>query len=164
MIRQDDVLLNNMSTHPYKEGGCALMCEIFLGVIWPSPEEYEAGLGYTFDRKRFVDDCDNWTKSGALTRDLVVSWNKIAQDIGLPYRIVREGGTHVLPPSRRLQKGELQIALIYNPRTKYRHFVVMNEDDKIVYDPLGMSVTQQDYAAGIAYIESRRVFRRVHNE
>lgn len=161
MVRQDDILLNAMTDMPYTEYGCALMCEAYHAVMWPTSDEADKGLGYHFTRANFVSDCTTWQRSGALSKELDVSWDRIAHDMGFPYRIVRENGTHILPKSRTLKEGELQIVLLRNPETSYGHFVVMNKYDQIMYDPLGMSVTQQAFNRGVAYIESRRIFRRI---
>jgi len=161
MIRQDDTLLNAMSDLPFKEYGCALMCEIYLGVMWASEREMSQGKGYDFQRETFIADCDNWRSSGALSKELDVNWNKVARDIGLPYRIVIEKGTHRLPPERHLKDKEFQVVLLRNPATGLGHFVVMNKYDQVVYDPLGKSVTVLSYEYDMAFIESRRIFRRI---
>jgi len=161
MIRQDDVLLNTMSELPFKEYGCALMDIAYHAIMFPTEREMENGLGYTFKRESFVSDCNKWVNSGALSLDLFVTWDRIAQDLGLPYRLVKEKGTHVLPVGRVLRDGELQIVQLYNPDTGKAHFVVMNKHDQVTYDSLGKSVTVAAYEKNIAYIKDRRIFRRI---
>ncbi len=163
MIRQDDCLLNSMSDLPFKEFGCAVMDVVYHGVMWPTEKEAEDGKGYTLKRDTFLEDCNQWRKSGALSFELDVTWNKIAQDIGLPYRLVFENGTHKLPPTRKLRHDEIQIVLLHNPETKKGHFVVMNKYDEVTYDSLGQSITVQAYEKGIAFIKERRIFRRIKN-
>lgn len=163
MIRQDDYLLNSCSDLPFKEFGCAIMDMIYHGVMWPTEKEVENGKGYIMKRDKFLEDCNHWRKSGALDPDLVVTWDKIAADIGLPFRLVFENGTHKLPPTRKLREDEIQIVLLYNPDTKKGHFVVMNQFDEVTYDSLGQSITVGAYDKHRAFIKERRIFRRLSN-
>ena len=47
------------------------------------------------------------------------------------------------------------IGCFYNPANKFRHFVVINKDKKLVYDPILNSVTVKK-----GYLESIRLFRQ----
>jgi len=153
MIRQDDVLLNSMSDLPFKEFGCALFDIQYLSVMYGDN---------TFKREHFLMECENWLKSGVIDKETtILNWNRLCQDSGLPYRLVFENRTHKLHRLRKLQEDELQLLYLYNPETKFHHFVVADKDDKVVYDSLGNSVTVQAYKKGIAYIKSRRVLRRI---
>lgn len=153
MIRQDDVLLNNMSELPFKEFGCALLDIQYLAVM--------NGTN-TFKREHFLLECDNWLKAGVISLETaVLNWDRLCQDSGLPYRLVFEKGTHKLHSLRKLEENELQLLYLYNRETGFHHFVVADENDNITYDSLGESVTGAAYKKGIAIIESRRVFRRI---
>ena len=50
-------------------------------------------------------------------------------------------------------KADIIIAKWYNPRTRYSHFVLMDKNNNVLYDPLGSSVTVKE-----GYIESYRLF------
>jgi len=153
MIRQDDVLLNNMSELPFEEFGCALFDIQYLAVMHGTN---------TFKRDNFLLECENWIKAGVIGKETqILNWNKLCQDSGLPYRLVFEDKTHKLHSLRKLEENELQILYLYNPETGFHHFVVGDENDNITYDSLGESVTGKAYKKGVAYIESRRVFRRI---
>jgi len=153
MIRQDDVLLNTMSEFPFDKFGCAVMDIQYLSVMHGSN---------IFTRAHFIDDCENWVKAGVMLPDTSIqNWDKMMQDSGLPYRMVFEHGTHKLDPLRKLEENELQLLFLFNPETGFHHFVVGDHGDNIVYDSLGESVTGKAYKEGIAFIESRRVFRRI---
>ncbi len=56
----------------------------------------------------------------------------------------------------RLHTKIQQFGCYYNPRTEYTHFVVLNNDKKIEYDPLnGESVTIKE-----GYLHSLRVIHK----
>jgi len=153
MIRQDDILLNNMSEIPFEEYGCALFDIQYLAVMYGTN---------TFKREHFIMECDNWIKAGTiLPNTKIMNWDRLCQDSGLPYRLVIENRTHKLHALRKLQEDELQLLYLYNPETGKHHFVVADENDNVTYDSLGNSVTVQAYKRGVAFIESRRVFRRI---
>lgn len=153
MVRQDDVLLNNMSELPFKEYGCAIFDIQYLSVMHGTN---------TFKREHFLLECENWIKAGIILKNTkIMDWNKLCQESGLPYRLVFENGTHKLHSLRKLEENEVQLLYLYNPETKLHHFVVADEDDHITYDSLGESVTGKAYRCGTASIESRRVFRRI---
>lgn len=153
MIRQDDVLLNNMCDFPFEDYGCALFDMKYLSVMH--------GQGI-FQRTSFIEDCFNWEKAGVIDNETtILNWDRLAQDMGLPYRLVFENGTHKLDPLRKLKDNEIQLLYLFNPETGFHHFVVGDEYDHIIYDSLGESVTGESYKCGTGYIESRRVFRRI---
>ena len=153
MIRQDDVLLNSISELPFEDCGCALFDIQYLAVMHGDN---------TFVRSHFVEMCDNWIMAKVLDHETaILNWDRIAQDSGLPYRLVFEDGIHKLNPLRKLKENELQLLYLYNPETKIHHFVVGDENDNVVYDSLGSSRTVEAYKRGVGYIESRRVFRRI---
>ena len=153
MIRQDDIELNNMSEIPFEEYGCALFDIQYLSVMH--------GIN-VFKRANFLYECEQWIKSGIILKNTkIMNWDRLCQDSGLPYRLVFENKTHKLHPLRKLGDNELQLLYLFNPETGLHHFVVANKYDQVVYDSLGESVTVAAYERGVAYIESRRVFRRI---
>jgi len=153
MIRQDDILLNNMSDLPFEEYGCALFDVQYLSVMYGEN---------TFKREHFISECENWLRSKVIDKETtILKWDRLLQDSGLPYKLVFEDGTHKLHSMRELQSGELQLLYLYNPQTGFHHFVVGDEGDHIMYDSLGESETAKAYRKGKAYVESRRVFRRI---
>lgn len=153
MVRQDDEILNRLSKRPLKEYGCALFDILYLAVMYGS---------YSFTRQGFLNDVENWVRSGVLDKNMtVLDWDRLASDAGLPYRIVIENGTHKLPKERKLKSNELQILYLHNPKTGFSHFVVGTEDNNIAYDSLGESVTGKAFKEGTGYIKSKRVLRRI---
>ncbi len=115
-----------------------------------------------FERDNFLKSCDKWIKEKIIDKETaILSWNKLCEELRLPYRIVVESGTHKLPPTRKLKPNELQLLYLYNPETGLHHFVIGNEADSVVYDSYGESKTVRAYNIGVGYIESKRVFKKV---
>lgn len=53
-------------------------------------------------------------------------------------------------------KADFNIAYYYNPSTKYHHFVVVDKQGNVIYDPLGESNTVKN-----GYPESYRCFYKI---
>lgn len=53
------------------------------------------------------------------------------------------------------ERADVVIAYYFNPRTKLHHFVLMDNDNKVLWDPLGNSTTVEE-----GFIESYRLFWR----
>lgn len=53
-----------------------------------------------------------------------------------------------------IPKGHYAIGCFYNPSTKFRHFVVINENKQVIYDPILNSNTVKN-----GYLESMRIYR-----
>jgi len=152
MILQTDEWLNRHEFQ-YGKGGCALFTMAHFSIVEGK---------YTFDRESFLKDCRNLHSAGILWRDCTIrNWDRLAQNIGLPFRIVIENGTHILPPDRPLKEDEVQLLYLYNPQTNLHHFVEGDRNDCIGFDPLGFSVTSEAYRLGHGYIESKRILRRI---
>ena len=50
-------------------------------------------------------------------------------------------------------KASVKIACWYNPRTNYRHFVLMRDNKEVLFDSFGQSITVKE-----GFIESWRLF------
>ena len=153
MIRQDDILLYAMSELPFKKYGCALFDMEYLSVMH--------GTGI-FRRSTFVKDCEKLVDAKIIDKETaILNWDKLCGYLGLHYRLVFEDGTHKLHSMRMLKENELQLLYLYNRSTGYHHLVCADRNDNITYDSLGESVTGEAYQHGKAFIESRRVFRKI---
>lgn len=155
MILQTDVLLNKDSAFTFDESGCAL----FDLTEWAVKKGY-----YTFSREVFYNDCLQWKKMGIIDYECtVLSWDLLAKELNLPYRIVIEEVdgqiTHKL--QRQPREDEIQLLRLFNPYSGYKHFVNADNRDNVTYDPLGESKTAEAYYERKGTIVSRRILRRI---
>ena len=152
MILQQDKILNDMGGFKFKKFGCALFCLTEYAVR----KQY-----YVFDRDTFYRDCIKWESMGIIDYDCtVLSWDLLCKELGLPYRIVIENGTHKL--ERQPESDEIQVLRLNNPYTGFKHFVNADNRDNVTYDPLGESNTAMAYYERQGTIQSRRILRSIY--
>lgn len=90
--------------------------------------------------------------------DLAVDRKYITYDcfVNQPTRLLYDltGKNYILIVSKSFDNiADIIIAKWYNQRTNYSHFVLMDKDNKVLWDPLGESVTVKE-----GYIKDYRLF------
>jgi len=102
-------------------------------------------LGYISGDQNFDNDLDD--KGEAEIQDP----NGVAKLLGAKLIYINQ---HVLP-TQAIPDSCYAIGRFFNPRTGFGHFVVIDKNKNVVYDPLGNSITVRD-----GYLESMRLFKR----
>ena len=130
--------------------GCLFMC-----LAWASGKEYTPD-----ELNRIWYHCiDKGYISGDLNRDgdmddngeaEILSHDGVAKELGscLAYTNAHNSPTVNIPA------GYYAIGAYYNPRTRFTHFVVINRDKEVVYDPIPHSVTVRE-----GYLKSIRIYK-----
>lgn len=128
---------------------------LFMSLAWASDIKYTAmelnKIWYACIAKGHI--------SGDLNRDgdmddngeaEILSHDGVARELGscLAYTNAHNSPTVNIPA------GYYAIGAYYNPRTRFTHFVVINRDKEVVYDPIPHSVTVRE-----GYLKSIRIYK-----
>lgn len=81
---------------------------------------------------------------------IIVNPNGVCRMLGLDYTYMDRH----FPATDLIPRTYKAVGCYYNPRTKFRHFVAINPDKTVVFDPIENSVTVRE-----GYLESLRLYR-----
>lgn len=137
MITQKDFkLLADKADNIYK-GGCYLLC--LLKAL--KPELFS-------NINRLLCVYDDLLEHGYIQADCyIINPEGICKYLGKEYRVTK---------SIEIEEAEIIIAAFHNDRTNYTHFVLMNPDNTVWWDPLVDSTTVKE-----GKIHSYRIFKKI---
>lgn len=140
-MRQNEILyeLNKLETicQNINKAGCYMMCLSFAALHSESNFDQLLGIYKTLVDQRWVDD-DCYVKDPC---------SILKYFTGNDFKVEK---THVYD-----DEADIKIARFFNKRTGLNHFVLMQDEKAVLWDPVENSVTVRE-----GYIESWRLFYR----
>ena len=135
--------------------GCFFMCLVYYYILWLKKIDIEYR-----ELNRIWDEA---LAKGIITEDkngdgdlddagecLIADKERLLSLAGIRAKYSLESANY------KINKGEYAIAEMFNPRTKFIHFVVIDEKRNTIYDPIKDSITARE---GI--IKSIRILRAI---
>lgn len=131
-------------THYINKYGCFFMCICY----WIKWQISKVEPSYDFLNKTWEDAIAKGIISGDMNKDgdlddgneaLILDKNKLLELAGIPLTCLGSFGPHDPIPSNMHVIGEF-----YNDKTKFTHFVALDNEKKAVYDPILNSRTYRE--------------------
>jgi hypothetical protein len=145
-IRQTDPKLNMW----IKKYGC-----LFMSLAYASGKEYGASqLNLIWDtcvaKGWITGDLNHDGDLDDANEAIIVDHDAVAKALGAKLAYTNKH----YPPETPIPYGYYAVGQFYNPRTKFKHFVVIDREKKVVYDPIPDSVTVRE-----GYLYSIRLYK-----